>query len=81
MEYEGGVSQRISPLAPFNVVISKLAEALKSDLKKHDTLWCMGNEKTSYASVTPYEDEAKNYFVSSYVYLEHAVKEYLRNEF
>ncbi|KAJ7974867.1 mitochondrial import receptor subunit TOM20 [Quillaja saponaria] len=40
--------------------ISKLEEALLVDPKKHETLWCLGNAHTSYAFLTPDQEEAKD---------------------
>nr|GEX18062.1 mitochondrial import receptor subunit TOM20-like [Tanacetum cinerariifolium] len=34
----------------------------------------MGNEQISYAFVTPDEDKAKNFFLSSYVYLQKSIR-------
>ncbi|KAI7727834.1 hypothetical protein M8C21_009148, partial [Ambrosia artemisiifolia] len=60
--------------------ISKLDEALSIDPKKHDALWCMGNAQTSYAFLTPDNDEAKGYFDSAYDYFQQAVTEDPGNE-
>ncbi|KAJ7974868.1 mitochondrial import receptor subunit TOM20-like [Quillaja saponaria] len=60
--------------------ISKLEEALLVDPKKHETLWCLGNAHTSYAFLTPDQEEAKVYFDKAAVYFQQAVDEDPGNE-
>ncbi|KDP46280.1 hypothetical protein JCGZ_10120 [Jatropha curcas] len=60
--------------------ISKLEEALLVHPKKHDTLWCLGNAFTSFAFLTPDQDEAKESFDKAAVYLQQAVDEDPENE-
>ena len=43
--------------------------------KKHDTLWCLGNAHTSYAFLTPDENDAKEHFDKSTVYFHQALEE------
>ena len=43
--------------------------------KKHDALWCLGNAHTSFAFLTPDQDEAKIYFDKSAIYFQQAVEE------
>ena len=43
--------------------------------KKHDALWCLGNAHTSYAFLTPDQDEARVYFDKSALYFQQAVDE------
>ena len=43
--------------------------------KKHDALWCLGNAHTSYAFLTPDQDEAKVYFDKAAPYFQQAVDE------
>ncbi|CAK9175129.1 unnamed protein product [Ilex paraguariensis] len=55
--------------------ISKFEEALMVDPKKHDALWSLGNAHTSFAFLTPDQDEAKAYFDKASQYFEQAVDE------
>ncbi|KAI4375200.1 hypothetical protein MLD38_013100 [Melastoma candidum] len=56
-----------------NEAISKLEEALLVNPEKHDALWCIGNAHTSYAFLTPDQDEANNYFKKASGYFQQAV--------
>lgn len=60
--------------------ISKLEEALLVDPKKHDALWCIGNAHTSYAFLTPEQDEARDYFDKATQFFQRAVDEQPENE-
>ncbi|OAY25544.1 mitochondrial import receptor subunit TOM20 [Manihot esculenta] len=60
--------------------ISKLEEALLIQPKKHDTLWCLGNAHTSFAFLTPDQDEAKESFDKASVFFQQAVDEDPENE-
>ncbi|CAK9143305.1 unnamed protein product [Ilex paraguariensis] len=55
--------------------ISKLKEALLVNPKKHDVIWCLGNAHTSYAFLTPDQDEAKGYFDKASQFFQQAVDE------
>lgn len=43
--------------------------------KKHDALWCLGNANTSYAFLTPDQEEARSYFDKSALFFQQAVDE------
>ncbi|XP_057491071.1 mitochondrial import receptor subunit TOM20-like [Actinidia eriantha] len=60
--------------------ISKLDEALMINSKKHDALWCLGNAHTSYAFLTPDQDEARVYFDKATLYFQQAVDEDPEND-
>jgi len=60
--------------------ISKLEEALVVNPKRHDTLWCLGNAHTSFAFLTPDQEEAKGYFDKATVHFQQAVDEEPGNE-
>ncbi|CAN0924688.1 Mitochondrial import receptor subunit TOM20 [Linum grandiflorum] len=53
--------------------ISKLDEALSINPSKHDTLWCLGNANTSFAFLTPNEEEADAYFKKAAAFFQQAV--------
>lgn len=55
--------------------ISKLEEAILVDPKKHEAIWCLGNAHTSYAFLTPEQDEAREYFNKAAQYFQQAVDE------
>ncbi|XP_021888259.1 mitochondrial import receptor subunit TOM20-like [Carica papaya] len=60
--------------------ISKLEEAILVDPKKHEAIWCLGNAHTSYAFLTPEQDEAREYFNKAAQYFQQAVDEEPGNE-
>ncbi|XP_058187377.1 mitochondrial import receptor subunit TOM20-like isoform X1 [Rhododendron vialii] len=60
--------------------ISKLEEALLINPKKHDALWCLGNANTSYAFLTPDQEEARSYFDKSALFFQQAVDEDPEND-
>ncbi|KAI4366793.1 hypothetical protein MLD38_022618 [Melastoma candidum] len=53
--------------------ISKLEEALVVNPEKHDALWCIGNAHTSYAFLTPDQDEANDFFKKASGHFDQAV--------
>ncbi|CAI0457637.1 unnamed protein product [Linum tenue] len=55
--------------------MNKFEEALLINPKKHDTLWCLGNAHTSFAFLTPDEEEADVYFKKAAAYFQQAVDE------
>ncbi|CAN0924689.1 Mitochondrial import receptor subunit TOM20 [Linum grandiflorum] len=60
--------------------ISKLDEALSINPSKHDTLWCLGNANTSFAFLTPNEEEADAYFKKAAAFFQQAVDQDPSNE-
>ncbi|CAL1391428.1 unnamed protein product [Linum trigynum] len=60
--------------------MNKFEEALLINPKKHDTLWCLGNAHTSFAFLTPDEEEADVYFKKAAAYFQQAVDEDPTNE-
>ncbi|CAN1187876.1 Mitochondrial import receptor subunit TOM20 [Linum perenne] len=60
--------------------ISKLDEALSINPTKHDAIWCLGNAHTSFAFLTPNEEEADTYFKKATAYFQQAVDEDPSNE-
>lgn len=60
--------------------MSKLDEALLINPKKHDALWYLGNANTSYAFLTPDENEAKAYFDKASQFFQQAVDEDASND-
>ncbi|CAK7328312.1 unnamed protein product [Dovyalis caffra] len=60
--------------------ITKLEEVLLINPKKHEAIWYLGNAHTSYAFLTPDQDEANRNFEKAAVYFQQAVDEDPNNE-